>query len=197
VLESWRGLPFDEAAFLRDEVGSSQLTGEAGYSPLERIWARPTLDVHGIPGGFTGKGGKTVIPAEASAKISMRLVPNQDPERIFELFKQRVLELGSPGIELDVQLHSAGRPVVVPGDSRWVSAAREALQETFNREAVLGRSGGSIPIVALFAEALSLNTVLMGWGLPDDNLHAPNEKLTLENFYGGIDATIRFWGNLS
>jgi acetylornithine deacetylase/succinyl-diaminopimelate desuccinylase-like protein len=196
VLRSWQDLPFDEATFLRDEVGASQLTGEPGYTPLERIWARPTLDVHGIPGGFTGKGAKTVIPGEASAKISMRLVPNQNPDKIFELFKSRVLELGSPGIQLDVQQHSAGRPVVVASDSRWIRAARQALRDTFSHDAVLGRSGGSIPIVALFAEALRLDTVLMGWGLPDDNLHAPNEKLTLDNFYGGIDSTIRFWGNL-
>lgn len=193
VLRSWRELPFDEEAMLRDEVGSSRLVGEGGYTVLERTWARPTLDVHGIPGGFTDAGTKTVIPAEASAKISMRIVPNQTPERIYELFRQRVLALGSPGIELEVVLHSSGRPVVVSSESRWLAAARKALHATFGREAVLGRSGGSIPIVALFGDALGLETVLMGWGLPDDNLHAPNEKFSLDNLHAGTDATIRFW----
>jgi acetylornithine deacetylase/succinyl-diaminopimelate desuccinylase-like protein len=197
VLASWRELPFDDEALRRDEIGASALTGEPGYSQLERMWARPTLDVHGVPGGFTDAGSKTVIPAQASAKISMRLVPNQDPHQIFEAFRQRVLDLNSPGIELDVKLLNTGRPVVVPGDSRWIDAARTALQETFGRDAVLGRSGGSIPIVALFGDVLGLDTVMMGWGLPDDNLHAPNEKFSLENFHHGIEATIRFWGALA
>jgi acetylornithine deacetylase/succinyl-diaminopimelate desuccinylase-like protein len=197
VLRSWSELPLDEEQYLRDEIGSSQLTGEPGYSTLERTWARPTLDVHGVPGGFTGAGGKTVIPARASAKISMRIVPDQEPEKIFELFKQRVQALGSPGIELEITLHSMGRPVVVPDDSRWIEAARTALRDTFGRDVVLGRSGGSIPIVALFGDQLGIDTVLMGWGLPDDNLHAPNEKFSLQNFYKGIEATIRFWGNLA
>jgi acetylornithine deacetylase/succinyl-diaminopimelate desuccinylase-like protein len=197
VLRSWRELPFDEKAFLRDEVGSTELTGEPEFTPLERLWARPTLDVHGMPGGFTGAGAKTVIPAEARAKISMRIVPNQRAARVFELFHRRVLELTPPGIRLDVERINSGDPVVVPTDSAYVEAARAALRDTFGRPAVLARSGGSIPIVAAFKEYLGLDTVLMGWGLPDDNLHAPNEKLSLDNFYRGIEATIRFWGYLS
>jgi acetylornithine deacetylase/succinyl-diaminopimelate desuccinylase-like protein len=197
VLQSWRELPFDEEAFLRDEIGSSALAGEPGYTQIERSWARPTLDVHGISGGFVGEGSKTVIPAEATAKISMRLVPNQDPDKIFELYKARVLELATPGIELDVRLMHVGRPVVVPGDSRWIDAARRALRDTFGRDAVLARVGGSIPIVAVFGDTLGLDTVLMGWGLSDDNLHAPNEKYSLDNFRKGIEATIRFWGELA
>jgi acetylornithine deacetylase/succinyl-diaminopimelate desuccinylase-like protein len=193
ILTSWRELPFNEEIFLRDEIGSSQLVGEQGYTPLERIWARPTLDVHGIPGGFIGSGGKTVIPAQASAKISMRIVPNQRAERIFDLFRERVMQLAPPGIQLDVRRHSAGDPVVVPSNSVFVQAARQALEDTFGRPAVLGRSGGSIPIVGIFKELLGLDSVLMGWGLPDDNLHAPNEKMSLDNFYRGIEATIRFW----
>jgi acetylornithine deacetylase/succinyl-diaminopimelate desuccinylase-like protein len=193
VLDAWRALPFDEEEFRQTEVGSSALVGEPGYTVLERTWARPTLDVHGIVGGFTGAGGKTVIPAEASAKISMRIVPDQRGDEIFELFTRRVRELTPPGIEITIVLHSGGDPVLVPENSPYVQAAREALEETFGRPAVLGRSGGSIPIVGLLKEELGINTVLMGWGLPDDNLHAPNEKLSLDNFYRGIDATIRFF----
>lgn len=196
VLTSWRALPFDDAAFLRDEIGASQLVGETEFTPLERIWARPTLDVHGITGGFTGSGAKTVIPAEASAKISMRIVPNQRAERIFELFRGRVLELAPPGIQLDVALVHGDDPVLVPDDSVYVQTAREALHDVFGRPAVMGRSGGSIPIVGVFKEVLKLDTVLMGWGLPDDNLHAPNEKISLENFHRGIEATVRFWEKL-
>lgn len=193
VLQSWRELPFDEERFLREEVGSSELAGEAGFTPLERMWARPTLDVHGMPGGFTGAGGKTVIPARASAKISMRLVPNQRADRIFELYAAHVRQIAPPGVRVDIHRYGGSNPVLVPTDSRFVEAARDALQATFGRPAVLGRSGGSIPIVGVFKEALGLDSVLMGWGLPDDNLHAPNEKLSLDNFFNGIDATIRFW----
>jgi acetylornithine deacetylase/succinyl-diaminopimelate desuccinylase-like protein len=192
VLESWRALPGDDEA-LRHEIGSPALVGEPGYSALERIWARPTLDVHGIAGGFTGEGSKTVIPAEATAKISMRIVPDQRAAAIFELFRKRVLDLAPRGVEVDVRLVGASNPVVIPTDSPYVERAREALQETFGRPAVLARSGGSIPIVGAFQEKLELNTILMGWGLPDDNLHAPNEKFSLDNFRLGTQATIRFW----
>jgi acetylornithine deacetylase/succinyl-diaminopimelate desuccinylase-like protein len=193
VLRSWRELPFDEEQLRRNEIGSPRLVGEKGFTALERMWARPTLDVHGMPGGFTGSGAKTVIPARASAKISMRLVPKQLSGQIFRLFRQRVEELAPPGVAVEVRSHHVGEPVVVPTDSAFIAAARAALQDTFGRPAVLGRSGGSIPIVGLFKEVLGLDSVLMGWGLPDDNLHAPNEKLSLDNFYRGIDATIRFW----
>jgi len=193
TLRSWQELDFDEETFLRAEVGSTSLTGEPGYSALERTWARPTLDVHGIVGGFTAEGAKTVIPAEATAKISMRLVSNQRADTILALFRQRVAQLQQPGIELEVRLIHGDDPVIIPQESKFVDAARQALQETFGREAVLGRSGGSIPIVGVFKQQLGLNSVLMGWGLPDDNLHAPNEKFSLHNFYQGIDATIRFW----
>lgn len=193
VLKSWRALPFDEEAFLRTEIGSSQLVGEDGFSPIERIWARPTLDVHGISGGFTGSGAKTVIPATASAKISMRLVPEQRADRIGGLFRARILELVPPGLDVDVRIIHGGDPVVIPTDSPLIETAKRVLEETFGRPAVFGRSGGGIPIVGVFKEAVGLNSLLMGWGLPDDNLHAPNEKLSLANFYAGIDATIRFW----
>jgi acetylornithine deacetylase/succinyl-diaminopimelate desuccinylase-like protein len=196
VLQSWRDLPLDEKQLRQEEVGAAVLVGEEGFSSLERMWVRPTLDVHGMPGGFVGAGAKTVIPARASAKISMRLVPNQKKHRIFELFKGRVSELAQPGVAVEVRLLHDGEPVVIPSQSRFLEAARAALEETFGRAAVLGRSGGSIPIVATFKEKLGLDSMLMGWGLPDDNLHAPNEKFSLENYYGGIDATIRFWNLL-
>jgi acetylornithine deacetylase/succinyl-diaminopimelate desuccinylase-like protein len=160
---------------------------------LERIWARPTLDVHGIVGGFTGAGAKTVIPGQAAAKISMRIVPNQRTDRIFELFRNRVMDLAPPGVTLEVRLLHGDDPVLVPVDGTYVQLACEALQQTFRRSVILGRSGGSIPMVGVFKELLGLDSILMGWGLPDDNLHAPNEKFALENLYDGIDATIRFW----
>ncbi|MGH2442945.1 MAG: dipeptidase [Chloroflexota bacterium] len=192
ILDSWRELPFDEASLLKDEIGATALTGEHGFSALERMWARPTLDVHGIMGGFTDPGSKTVIPAEAGAKISMRLVPNQRALHIFELFQKAVQRLAPPGVTISVRLLHTGDPVLIPTDSAFVDVAQQALRETFGCDAVLGRSGGSIPIVGEIKEALGINTVLMGWGLPDDNLHAPNEKLSLENFYAGIDTTVRF-----
>lgn len=197
IRDSWRDLPFDEEAYRRDELGSTALVGEQGYTPIERTWARPTLDVHGIVGGFVGDGAKTVIPAAATAKISMRIVPAQQADKIFALFERRVLELTPPGIELSVRLHHTGDPVLVPTDSTYVGAARQALEATFGRPAILGRSGGSIPIVGEFKECLGIDTILMGWGLPDDNLHAPNEKLSLSNFYRGIETVIRFWQALS
>jgi acetylornithine deacetylase/succinyl-diaminopimelate desuccinylase-like protein len=192
VLQSWEQLPFDPESLLA-EIGASELVGEPGFSPLERMWARPTLDVHGIAGGFTGEGAKTVIPGEATAKISMRIVPYQHMETVFAAFRRYVLELAPPGIALDVRLLHGANAVVVPDESPYVDAAGAALQETFGRPAVRARSGGSIPVVGLIKEVLGIDTVLMGWGLPDDNLHAPNEKFCLQNFYDGIDATIRFW----
>lgn len=192
VLQAWERLPFDPES-LRSEMGVSHLAGEPGFSELERMWARPTLDVHGIVGGFADEGAKTVIPSEATAKISMRIVPNQDPDRVFDAYRRYVLELAPPGIELDVRLLHSSHAVVVPDESPFIAAARGALQETFGRPAVLARSGGSIPVVGLIKDALGIDTVLMGWGLPDDNLHAPNEKFCLRNFHDGIETTVRFW----
>jgi acetylornithine deacetylase/succinyl-diaminopimelate desuccinylase-like protein len=192
IRNAWKQLPFEEAQ-LRHELGVAELSGEPKFTPIERMWARPTLDVHGIGGGFTGEGAKTVIPAEATAKISMRIVPDQRMETVFDLFRKRVEELSPAGVQVEVRLIHGDDPVVVPEDSVYLQAAKEALQQTFGQPAVLTRSGGSIPIVGILKEALGLNSVLMGWGLSDDNLHAPNEKFTIDNFYAGIDATVRFW----
>ena len=192
VLRSWAALPLEDES-LRREIGATELVGEPGFTSLQRLWARPTLDVHGIAGGFTAEGAKTVIPAEATAKISMRIVPNQEVDDVFDAFRRYVFALAPPGITLDVRFLHGSNAVVVPAESPFVAAAGAALEETFGRPAVRARSGGSIPVVGLIRDVLGIDTVLMGWGLPDDNLHAPNEKLCLQNFFDGIDATVRFW----
>jgi acetylornithine deacetylase/succinyl-diaminopimelate desuccinylase-like protein len=191
-LEAWHSLPFDEEHYRRTEVGSRALVGEAGYSVLERTWARPTLDVHGIPGGFIGAGAKTVIPAKAQAKVSMRLVPNQLPAKAFDLYKNYVLKVAPAGVDLDVRLIHSGDPCLIPVDNPYIQAATRALREVWGKDTVFIRSGGSIPIVGDFARHLGLPSVMMGFGLPDDNLHAPNEKFNLKNFELGIRSLIRF-----
>jgi acetylornithine deacetylase/succinyl-diaminopimelate desuccinylase-like protein len=191
-LAAWRSLPFDEEHYRIAEVGSRQLVGEPGYTVLERTWARPTLDVHGIPGGFTGAGAKTVIPAKAVAKVSMRLVPGMTPAQSFALYKSYVEKIAPPGVDLDVRLIHQGDPCLIPVDNPYIRAATRALREIWGRDTVFIRSGGSIPIVGDFARHLGLPSVMMGFGLPDDNLHAPNEKFNLKNFELGIVSTIRF-----
>lgn len=195
-LQVWKSLPFDPEAFQRHEVGSSSLTGEQEYSVLERLWARPTLEVHGMPGGFTGAGAKTVIPAKALAKVSMRLVPEMDPQTIFALYKRFVESICPEGISLDVRLIHSGDPIVIGVDNPYVKAATEAMHEVFGKETVFVRSGGSIPIVGDFERSLKIPSVMMGFGLPDDNLHAPNEKFHIANFYRGIESLIRFFERL-
>ena len=189
---SWGALPFDEEEMREHEIGSKALTGEPGYSALERIWARPTLDANGIIGGFTGEGAKTVIPAVAKCKVSMRLVPNQEPNKIWESFKAYVESLCPPYAEVDVQYIHGADPVLLPTDSAYMKAAVDALRDVYGKEPVLMRSGGSIPIVSLFGNVLNAPCVLMGFGLPDDNLHAPNEKMKLANVFSGIDASTRY-----
>ncbi len=192
-LAAWRKLPFDEEEYRKNEVGSKQLVGEAGYSVLERTWSRPTLDVHGMPGGFIGAGAKTVIPAKATAKVSMRLVPNMTPAKIFALYKSYVEKIAPAGADVDVRLIHTGDPCLIPVNNRYIQAATRALHEVWGRDTVFIRSGGSIPIVGDFDRYLSLPSVMMGFGLPDDNLHAPNEKFNLKNFELGIQSLIRFF----
>jgi acetylornithine deacetylase/succinyl-diaminopimelate desuccinylase-like protein len=191
-LAAWKSLPFDEEHYRKTEVGSSQLVGEAGYSVLERTWARPTLDVHGIPGGFTGAGAKTVIPAKALAKISMRLVPNMTPAKAFALYKSYVEKIAPAGVEIDVRLIHSGDACLTPVNNKYIQAATRALREVWGKDTVFIRSGGSIPIVGDFDRHLGLPSVMMGFGLPDDNIHAPNEKFKLQNFELGIRSLIRF-----
>jgi acetylornithine deacetylase/succinyl-diaminopimelate desuccinylase-like protein len=195
-LKAWKALPFDEEHYRKTEVGSNVLTGEAGYSVLYRTWARPTLEVHGMPGGFVGQGAKTVIPARASAKVSMRLVPDQDPEDILKKYTDFVNSLVPKGIQLKIKVHSKGPASVVDTNNKFVKAANEAMHEVFKKDTVYIRSGGSIPIVSDFQNVLKVPTVMMGMGLPDDNLHAPNEKFHIPNFYRGIESLIRLFSIL-
>jgi acetylornithine deacetylase/succinyl-diaminopimelate desuccinylase-like protein len=191
-LKTWKALPFNEEHYRKTEVGSSVLTGEKGYSVLERTWVRPTLEVHGMPGGFIGAGGKTVIPARAAAKISMRLVPDQQPDKIFKQYSKFVNKLVPKGIKLKIKQFSVADPIVVKTNNPFIKASTEAMKEVFHKETVYIRSGGSIPIVADFEKHLKIPSVMMGFGLPDDNLHAPNEKFHIPNFYRGIESIILF-----
>ena len=192
-LKAWKSLPFDEEEYRKKEVGSKQLTGEAGYTVLERTWARPTLEVHGMPGGFIGAGGKTVIPAKAAAKVSMRLVPDQRPDEIFKLYSEFVKSIVPKGIDLKIKQFSMADPIVIKTNNKYVQASTVAMKEVFGKDTVYIRSGGSIPIVADFEKFLKIPSVMMGFGLPDDNLHAPNEKFHIPNFYRGIESIIRFF----
>ncbi len=191
-LAAWAALPFDEEHYRETEVGSTALTGEPGHSVLERTWARPTLDVHGMPGGFIGAGAKTVIPAKAVAKVSLRLVPEMTPAESFTQLKSYVESICPNGIQVEVRLIHSGGPIVVSTDNSYVKAAVAAMREVFGKETVFVRGGGSIPVVGDFVRHLQIPAVLMGFGLPDDNLHAPNEKFHLANFHRGIESIVRF-----
>ena len=195
-LKAWKKLPFNEEHLRKTEVGSNALTGEPGFSALYRTWARPTLEVHGMPGGFTAPGAKTVIPAKASAKVSMRLVPNQNPDDILKRFKAYVKKLTPKGIQTNVKVWSKAPSCVVGTDNKYIKAATEAMHDVFQKNTVFIRSGGSIPIVTDFQDVLKIPSVMMGFGLPDDNLHAPNEKFHIPNFYRGIEAICLFFERL-
>ena len=191
-LEAWKRLPFKEKEFLQKEVGATALIGEKGFSVLERLWARPTLEVHGLRGGFTGEGAKTVIPGVATAKISMRLVPEMDPKEVIRQYTAHVKKSTPKGIKTAVRVISQAPASMVSTESRWIAAAAEAMEQVFRKKTVYIRSGGSIPIVGVFQKSLRIPSVMMGFGLPDDNLHAPNEKFHLPNFYRGIEAVGRY-----
>ena len=191
--ESWEKLPFREKDFLKKEVGSTRLTGETKYSVLERIWARPTLEVHGIAGGFTSVGAKTVIPAKATAKVSIRLVPRQDPEKVVAAFRKFVEKNTPKGIRTEVKVLSASPAVMVNPDHPAIQIAAKAFSDILQNPTVFIRSGGSIPIVGDFATHLKIPTILMGFGLPDDGLHSPNEKYKVENYYKGIMTIAHFF----
>ena len=191
-LAAWARLPFDEEEYRRKEVGSSELTGEAGIPVIERTWARPTFEVHGIRGGFTGEGAKTVIPAEAVAKVSCRLVPDQDPAEVVEQLTQAVRAACPRGVQAEFRLIHAAPASMVDPKLSFVKEAADAMSEVFGRETVYIRSGGSIPIVGLFKEVLGVPSVMMGFGLPDDNLHAPNEKFHLPNLFAGVACNVKY-----
>ena len=182
----------DEEA-LRRELGVEVLPGEEGYTALERLWARPTLDPNGVWGGYQGEGSKTVIPAEAGMKLSMRLVPDQDPEEVAERAEAYLREVCPPGYRLEVRRLHGGRPFLTDPFSPPMRLMARALEEVWGRPPVYAREGGTIPVVAELKEALSAPVVLLGLGLPDDNLHAPNEKLDLVNLERGTAAIRRFY----
>jgi len=191
-LAAWKRLPFNEKNFMKKEMEATALVGEKGPSVLQRLWARPTLEVHGIRGGFTGEGAKTVIPAVATAKISMRLVPEMDPKEVIKQYTAYVKKITPKGIATKVRVLSQAPASVVSTENRFIEAAAEAMEQVFKKKTVYMRSGGSIPIAGLFHEILGVPVVMMGFGLPDDNLHAPNEKFYLPNFYRGIEAVGKY-----
>ncbi len=191
-VESWSRLPFTEEGFLKDGVGATALTGEPDQSVLARIWARPTFEVHGIAGGFAGTGAKTVIPAKAVAKVSVRMVPKQDPAKVLDRVQSWVRDNTPKGIQTEVRVLSAAPGIVVNPNHPAIDVAAHAFSEMLGQATVFTRSGGSIPIVGEFAKHLSIPTILMGFGLPDDGLHSPNEKYRISNYFLGIRTIARF-----
>jgi acetylornithine deacetylase/succinyl-diaminopimelate desuccinylase-like protein len=181
----WKKLPFSEKRYQK-ELGAPRLFGESGYSTLERVWARPTFDVNGLLSGFTGEGAKTVIPAVAMAKVSMRLVPDQEPDAIAGLFESYVKKIAPKTVEIKVTRMHGGHAWIAGFDNKYVQAAGRAIEQGFGKPPVFCREGGSIPVVSTFQAELGIPCVLFGVGLPDENAHAPNEKLDLANFHGGV-----------
>ena len=190
--EAWARLPFDVKDYTEKEMGARELVGEPEVPLFERLWARPTLEVHGIRGGFTGEGAKTVIPARATAKISTRLVADQRPEEAAEQLREAIRAACPKGVTAQLKVLHMGAPSLTNPDNRFIHDSAEAMKQVFGKETVYIRSGGSIPIVGVFDQYLGIPSVMMGFGLPDDNLHAPNEKFHLPNFYRGIQAMARY-----
>jgi acetylornithine deacetylase/succinyl-diaminopimelate desuccinylase-like protein len=186
--KAWALLPFNEKSYRKD-FGIPKVFGETGFSTLERTWARPTLEINGLLSGFTGEGAKTVLPAVAMAKISMRLVPDQDPNKIANLFEDFVKKIAPKTVELKITRMQGGKPWMTSFDNAYVQAAGRAIERGFGRSPIFTREGGSIPVVSTFQEDLGLPSVLFGVGLPDENAHAPNEKLDVSNFHNGIIAS--------
>jgi acetylornithine deacetylase/succinyl-diaminopimelate desuccinylase-like protein len=185
-------VPFDLNRY-KEELGIEEVQGEAGYSTIERTGIRPTLDVNGIWGGYTGEGAKTVLPSKAYAKISMRLVPEQDHREITELFIRHFTAIAPPSVKVKVTPLHGGEPVVTPVSSRAFQAASRAFEEVWGKKPIPTRDGGSIPIVALFKKELGLDSVLMGFGLDSDAIHSPNEHFGLINFFKGIETIVAFY----
>ena len=190
--EAWARLPFDVKEYTEKEMGAKELVGEPEVPLFERVWARPTLEVHGIRGGFTGEGAKTVIPARAVAKVSTRLVADQRVDEAIAQFKAAVAAVCPKGVTAEVKVLHSGEPALTNPDNPFIHASAEAMKQVFGKDTVYIRSGGSIPIVGVFDRYLGIPSVMMGFGLPDDNLHAPNEKFHLPNFYRGIEAMARY-----
>ncbi len=193
--KSFAKLPWSDRAYAK-RLGLKTLYGEKGFTTLERLWARPTLECNGIWGGYTGQGAKTVLPAKAFAKISMRLVPHQSSKKIAKLFAHHLKRIAPKTVTVEVRELHGGEPAITPIDSAGVKAAIAALEKGFGKKPLYQREGGSIPIVVDFKKRLGLDTVLRGFGLPDENAHAPDEFIDLENFYGGIRTVVHFMNEL-
>lgn len=186
----------DDAGFMK-QLGVEALTGEEGFTTLERRWARPTFDINGLWGGYQGEGSKTVLPARAGAKFSFRLVPRQDPEKIHAALERRLTELCPPGIRMELIAYHGAPGIVVPLDSPYVAAAARAIEHGFGRAPEMIREGGTIPVATTFREELGVDTLFLGWGQNDDNAHSPNEKFSLADFHRGIKASTNLWGELA
>lgn len=193
--DAFKKLPWNDKKYAK-QWGLKQLYGEKGFTTLERLWARPTLECNGIWGGYTGEGAKTVLPAKAFAKISMRLVPDQTSARAAKLFEKHLKKIAPKTIDMQVRALHGGEPAITPIESPGVQAAIAALQKGFGKKPLYQREGGSIPIVVQFKKMLGLDTVLLGFGLPDENAHAPNEFINLDNFFGGIRTSVHFYNEL-
>jgi len=190
--EAYQKLPFDKEEY-KEKLGLKALKGEKGYTTLERASARPTLDVNGLWSGYQGEGAKTVLPSKAGAKVSMRLVPNQDPKRIAKLFREYVESLADDAVTLTITEHHGGHPAITDLSFYGLQAAAEAFKEIYNKEPLFAREGGSIPIVADFQKVLGAQSILMGFGLNSDAIHSPNEKFSLKDFYRGIKTSAKFF----
>ena len=193
----WAKLPFDAGQYAASMGVDCLGGGESHLSDLERLWGRPTLDCNGIVGGYTGPGSKTIIPSVASVKISMRLVPNQRPEKIVESMRQYISNNTPPGVSCKMAVHAGARPVLMDRDSSAVRAASEALEEAFGKPAAMIRCGASVPVTELFQRILGIDAVMMGFGLPGDRLHSPNERFALKQFSRGSMAAAAFIGNMA
>ena len=192
----WQALGFDEGAFLHG-IGLSAPSGEAGLPALQRIWARPTADINGIWGGYIGTGSKTIIPSEASAKVSFRLVPDQDAQAVFAAFQRFVADRLPPGAQVSFQAFGMSPGMEIATDTPWVKAARAALQQEYGRPAVMIGSGGSIPVVEQIKRTLNIDTLMMGFGLDDDQIHSPNEKFEMRCFHKGTRSHAILLGKLA
>ena len=192
----WQALPFDEAEYLRD-LGVDAAPGEPGYSNLARRWGRPTCDVNGITTGYQGHGAKTVIPSKASAKVSMRLVPNQDPAKVRDAFERALRDRCPPGVRIEFKNHGMAPAALVPMDSKATRLAAEALELGFGKKPTFMREGGSIPVVGLIKRVLGIDTLLVGFGLPDDRVHSPNEKMDLDALHRGTRTAAALYERLA
>jgi acetylornithine deacetylase/succinyl-diaminopimelate desuccinylase-like protein len=193
----WAGLPHDDAQYAK-ELGVKQLFGEAGFTTNERRWGRPTLEINGLTSGYQGPGNKTVLPNRASCKITCRLVPGQDAEKVGDQVQAYLQKIVPPGVTIEFSYRSKGSPPgLTPMESPGMNAAAESMELAFGKAPVFIREGGTIPVVAWIKESLGLDTVMLGFGLPDDRVHAPNEKFDLSQYYGGIKACATLYEKLA